>query len=272
MDPLSAAIGGIGAGLSSLLGGYFNTQQSQQEAAMQKYNVDMTNKANRDLAQMAFDRNRQMWMEANQYNSPAAQMVRLKAAGLNPHLVYGGNAVGNQSGSIPTYQAPRASYDYKAPVIPGQVPMALQSFLNFQMQQAQIDNTKAQTAAIKTRTVNDVIQGRILELVEYRQPEINSIYNTRAREAYNRYEKYSLPGFSYMLEGLKAETEGKQKAVDRQIQEIANLYLRNEWMRSGVTPSDNFFLRLLSREFKGDLTGGLDNFLQGAGKFYRRHK
>lgn len=44
----------------------------------------------------------------NAYNSPAAQMQRLQAAGLNPNLVYGsGNVVGNQSG---TYSSDYSGY------------------------------------------------------------------------------------------------------------------------------------------------------------------
>lgn len=46
----------------------------------------------------------QDWYRENQYNSPAAQMSRLKAAGLNPNLVYAsGNAV-NPAGSIESSQ------------------------------------------------------------------------------------------------------------------------------------------------------------------------
>lgn len=38
------------------------------------------------------DLNKEMWDYQNAYNTPAAQMERLKAAGLNPHLIYGGGS------------------------------------------------------------------------------------------------------------------------------------------------------------------------------------
>ena len=44
------------------------------------------------------------WEKANQYNSPAQQMQRLKEAGLNPHLIYG-------SGSATSNAAPVRSTD-----------------------------------------------------------------------------------------------------------------------------------------------------------------
>lgn len=42
-----------------------------------------------------------MWNAQNAYNTPAAQMERLKEAGLNPMLVYGhGSVVGNTAGAM----------------------------------------------------------------------------------------------------------------------------------------------------------------------------
>lgn len=52
-------------------------------------------------------RDKKMWDLQNAYNSPEAQMERLKKAGLNPNLVYGsGNVVGNSSGSRPITNVP----------------------------------------------------------------------------------------------------------------------------------------------------------------------
>lgn len=38
-----------------------------------------------------------MWERENQYNSPAEQMARLQAAGINPLLLDGSNPVGNDN-------------------------------------------------------------------------------------------------------------------------------------------------------------------------------
>lgn len=64
----------------------------------------------RENADYSFNQNLQMWNLNNAYNDPSAQMERLKNAGLNPNLVYGGgNVTGNTSGSTPTYTTPDAS-------------------------------------------------------------------------------------------------------------------------------------------------------------------
>lgn len=52
-----------------------------------------------------FDKNVEMWNMQNDYNSPAAQMERLQAAGLNPNLMYSMGTSGNASGSV-QYSAP----------------------------------------------------------------------------------------------------------------------------------------------------------------------
>lgn len=54
--------------------------------------TSMTNAANEQAATTAYNRGIEQWNRENVYNSPTAQMERLKQAGLNPNLVYGGGA------------------------------------------------------------------------------------------------------------------------------------------------------------------------------------
>lgn len=56
------------------------------------------------------------WNRENAYNTPAAQMQRLKAAGLNPNLIYEGGSAGLQSGAIGSTSAP------SAPMAPASAP------------------------------------------------------------------------------------------------------------------------------------------------------
>lgn len=70
--------------------------------------TEMTNKANRELAEYQYEQEKQMVAEQNSYNSPTQQMARYSEAGLNPNLIYGNgvSSAGNQS-TIAKYQAPR---------------------------------------------------------------------------------------------------------------------------------------------------------------------
>ena len=99
MDPLTAVLG-FGGLASQGLASYMN-YQSQKE----------TNEQNLQIARDNRDWQEKMWNMQNQYNSPQAQMQRLKSAGLNPDLMYSQGTTGIAQGigepSQATMQAPQ---------------------------------------------------------------------------------------------------------------------------------------------------------------------
>ena len=114
-----------------------------------KQNIDRTHKHNLELAEYSYGKDLEMWNRMNLYNTPAAQMERLKAAGLNPKLVYGaGNVAGNVSGKAPEYNAPTMDYrgipHIKAPDLGGIV----QGFQSTRLQEQRIANERAREANI----------------------------------------------------------------------------------------------------------------------------
>lgn len=70
--------------------------------------VNMANQANMKLAEYQADRNLELWNLNNEYNTPAKQMERYKAAGLNPNLIYGNgsSSAGNSSSPAAGYNPP----------------------------------------------------------------------------------------------------------------------------------------------------------------------
>ena len=146
----------IVSGAGSLLGGLFGL--GAQSSA---------NSTNMELAQYAFDRSVDMWRMQNAYNSPSQQMERLRAAGLNPNLVYGsGSVVGNNAGSPPSYNAPHINPVSNGGFVSDAVQhglftskqlaqmdksMALQDS-QISVQDAQIAKTAAETASIVQNT------------------------------------------------------------------------------------------------------------------------
>jgi hypothetical protein len=113
-QPPSGGMSGDGGliGAAIQLGG--SLYDSAQNRKTSKENTDKTIAASKSEAELAYQRQMQMWYENNQYNSPAAQMARFKAAGLNPNLIYGNGTAGN-SNSIPQYQPANMQYKYEAP-------------------------------------------------------------------------------------------------------------------------------------------------------------
>lgn len=87
---------------------------SRYAAKVQKRNVDKTIAASKAEAELAYQRQVEMWHMQNAYNSPEEQMRRFGAAGLNPHLIYGQGGPGNAS-DMPKYQPADMQYRYVAP-------------------------------------------------------------------------------------------------------------------------------------------------------------
>lgn len=106
-DALAAVIiGGIVSALAGTAGAISN-RKAQKDA----------NAANIHIAQMNNEANAANVDKMNEYNSPASQVARLSAAGLNPNLVYGNGQVMNTQDSPVTYTAPQVSpagFDFSA--------------------------------------------------------------------------------------------------------------------------------------------------------------
>lgn len=83
----TAGINVVGGLTSNILGNENTKDNNQSNNAF----IAEQNQLNRDWQT-------DMWNKQNEYNTPYAQMTRLKEAGLNPNLVYGnGSAVGNST-------------------------------------------------------------------------------------------------------------------------------------------------------------------------------
>ena len=94
MNPLAAGIGAAGSILSSVIG---NIGAKKREADARKANVEF-------------------WKMQNRYNLPSEQMKRLKAAGLNPNLIYGSSPAGASGAAGSISPAKAAPYSFENPI------------------------------------------------------------------------------------------------------------------------------------------------------------
>ena len=154
-------VGGIISGVGSLLGGLGSS-------AMNNKAVRDTNKANMEIAkyqaqwqqqenEKAYQRSLNMWNLQNEYNSPTQQMARIRAAWLNPNLVYGSGVTGNSSGSTPQYEPAK----FNAPTMQAYrgwnlgISDAISQFLAYRTAKAQVDNMEAQNSLIRQQTATE---------------------------------------------------------------------------------------------------------------------
>lgn len=154
-------LGGIVAGVGSLLGGLGSSSMNNKA-------VQDTNKANMEIAkyqaqwqqqenEKAYQRSLNMWNLQNEYNSPTQQMARIRAAGLNPNLVYGNGVTGNSAGSTPQYEPAK----FNAPTMQAYrgwnlgISDAISQFLAYRTAKAQVDNMEAQNSLIRQQTATE---------------------------------------------------------------------------------------------------------------------
>lgn len=142
------------------LQGVASIGQSLIDRQTQKQQLNTTIKENRRLAEYQYSKDLEMWNKANEYNAPSAQMGRLKSAGLNPNLVYGGGSATTQaSGNLPKYNAPTENYQ----IAPLNVLGMLSNWQDIEMKKQQTDAVKLANAGAKQDLVQKTYNAKFWE-------------------------------------------------------------------------------------------------------------
>ena len=105
---LGSVIGGIGGAAISAIGSFFGNKSNRKQSA-EAFERESKFAREERLAQQQWIE--QMYEKNNSYNSPVAQMQRLKDAGLNPDLMYSRGDVGNATAPEAPAQAPTPRYN-----------------------------------------------------------------------------------------------------------------------------------------------------------------
>jgi len=105
---IGTAIGTLGGAAISAIGNWFGNK-SNRKASREAFERESKFAREERLAQQQWIE--QMYEKNNSYNSPAAQMQRLKDAGLNPDLMYSRGDVGNATAPEAPQQAMTPRYN-----------------------------------------------------------------------------------------------------------------------------------------------------------------
>lgn len=92
-------VGSVVSGIGSIAGMIGQNKLVDKQIAAQREENRLNRTYNQMLARQQNQWNLEQWQRENYYNSPAAQMARLRQAGLNPDLMYGQGTTGNSFGS-----------------------------------------------------------------------------------------------------------------------------------------------------------------------------
>lgn len=177
LPALIGAVGALGAGAMSLVGGHKSANTNLQ-------GIRETNQANRELAEYSYEKNLEMWERQNEYNSPINQMARFKDAGLNPNLIYG-NGSGNagNSNTSPSYQspnlvAPAVNNDFGYSSAGAHLASAFSEV-------AQVRKTLAEEANIRQSTINQMTHNEVEKLQVVYQQYLNAKTKEEADAAFS---------------------------------------------------------------------------------------
>lgn len=257
MSLLAAAAIGGGA---SLLGQAFNAfSQNSTNKRQERFTREMYAKQRADSISD--------WHMQNAYNDPAAQMDRLKGAGLNPHLVYGKGADAQMGAPVRPTQSHSANF--RAPQMDfGSV---IANALNTKQLQSNIAQTDAQTDLIRQNTEAKQFDNKIREKigldryvnqldVKMRSANSNEIANIMQFDADFR-SYYGYKGDEMADKHILADNKvnwnnslmikAKRAGIDKLVQDVENA------RKLGTLRDDQHTLNLIEqriRDFQGNLT------------------
>lgn len=201
------------------------------------YFIGKSNRKTRKWNEKMYERQRidamADWNMQNEYNSPKAEMERLRAAGLNPHLVYGNGGATNEaspvrSASVESWRPETPQFDLGQAVSGG-----MSAYYDTKIKEAQSDNLTAQLEVIKMDAALRAAQvGSTIASTEK-----TGFETSLAKEL----KTISLESASQQLKKLQADTEytvdnnERQKALSQStLQKAAEEILNLRASRAGT--------------------------------------
>lgn len=204
------------------------------------------------------------WKMQNEYNDPSAQMARLRKAGLNPNLVYGGSpsqTAGNAGAIAPSKAAP---FNFDNPL------SSLNSFVDAQKSEAQTNNVNANTTVQEQeailrayRTATEASRGTKSKVEAELAQELKDTSLQAAKENLRQMEAKTIQ--------VELDNQFKDKAMKDRLKDIfyrahnaeANLKgtqllnelrtLERDLKKLGIEKGDPWYFRILGRLAGEDL-------------------
>lgn len=236
-------IAGVSSAISAISASRQNKKTNQTNMALARYQYE-TSKAETD--------------RMNAYNTPANQMARFGAAGLNPNLVYGQGSPGNQAQPA-KYDAPQVDYKHASfdPML------MLQTYSDFRLKNAQTNNIEADTESKRSGMANDAIQRLLMgvnkERAEFdlQQSKALGPYSLEGAKLENQIRSQKLQDILFdvfakgqtneeRIKAMQANYERARSTADKVEADKVFSQLRSKLFKdTGMTPQDNMWLRII---------------------------
>lgn len=192
MEPVTTAAA-ISAGVSALSGGATAYATGKQNKKSRAFSREMYEKTKAD--------NIKFWDMQNEYNSPQAQMERLKAAGLNPNMVYDKGGAIQAAGNISTPDVQGAQF--RTPDFT-QIGNPIQGYFDTKIKQAQYDNLLAANTTMQQEAVLKAAQ---------------ALGETARMKGQNIANMLAATNFNYSVEGARLANEATRANIQYTLDE-----------------------------------------------------
>lgn len=246
----------------------------------QIYAAGKMNKKTREWNEKMYGRQRQDqiddWNRVNAYNSPAEQMSRFKAAGLNPNLIYG------QSNEAPSIRgSDMAAWNPDTPDIAGGVNNAIRQYQDFTLQDEQVKNMQRQRENMEMDTL---LKSADLAAKNLAHDQARILFDTTIKTAEEKLRKSTVDTDNAISEELRrkalhaptlerailevANTAGRGEEIKAQIDNLRNTNVLQKLeialREKGLSYGDNVILRVIARLADGSsLSDILKNMWNG---------
>ena len=218
-DAMGSVLSGGLSAAGSLASGIMSAIQGKKDRKAYENQQHLNRVFENEQASKAYQRQVEFWKMQNEYNSPAEQMARLRAAGLNPDLAISGNVQNSAGGlsSVSKGNAPSASY---AP------PTDFSAFENAAQKAAQTVKTVAESKLTQVETS--------LQEKKVIAQEIDNQWNPRLYR-----NEFMIGKRKYVVLGVNAaqgrqQIKESQQRVTNMVQECQNLEQVEEQLKLQV--------------------------------------
>lgn len=242
----SSIIGAVGSAAGAV-GSIFAAKENRKA-------VQDTNTANIELAKYQNQWNLDQWNRENAYNTPAEQMRRLQAAGINPNLAFSKGTIDNVSASSPT-AAPMKVEPYLGNTqdmqsMVSNIVSGLQAFESYKQAQNQTELGKTQIDFMKADVLNKRLQ-------------TEKLFEEKLGLSYDNYvkkelRKYNIDMFKLQMDEARANIALKKAQTDvhtlslgytkKQIQLIGEQIQKVKQETSNLKTTDKYNKELYERE------------------------
>lgn len=218
------------------------------------YTTKMQNEANQKMAEYSHSKDLEMWHRANEYNSPAAQMGRLKEAGLNPNLVYGKGTQTQGASQLPKYNAPRMDYSQIATGIQSGI-QQISQFMTLKKLGAEINYIDANTNArqLQSNIFAEQAKKAGLDVKLFQETYADKISQSNLDV---QQTKAGINNLREINKNLKVDNKVKSLQAQAITKKISLDEFEIQLNKHGVTKQDSKLMRMLINAIQTDQLSG----------------